>query len=36
VLDTLARDLVAQIVDRPSGGEYLGGWDPHWRGRYPG
>ncbi|MFB7115282.1 ADP-ribosylglycohydrolase family protein [Streptomyces sp. NPDC056291] len=36
VLDTLARDLVAQIVDRPSGGEYLGGWDPHWWGRYPG
>ncbi|MDN5385071.1 ADP-ribosylglycohydrolase family protein [Streptomyces sp. LB8] len=36
VLDTLARDLVAQIVDRPSGGEYLGGWDPHWWDRYPG
>ncbi|WP_258382693.1 ADP-ribosylglycohydrolase family protein [Streptomyces sp. NTH33] len=36
VLDTLARDLVAQIVDRPSGGEYLGGWDPHWWSRYPG
>ncbi|MFI6358226.1 ADP-ribosylglycohydrolase family protein [Streptomyces sp. NPDC050743] len=36
VLDTLARDLVAQIVDRPSGGGYGGGWDPHWLGRYPG
>ncbi|MFD7001575.1 ADP-ribosylglycohydrolase family protein [Streptomyces mirabilis] len=36
VLDTLARDLVAQIVDSPSGGAYGGGWDPHWWGRYPG
>ncbi|MFJ3248405.1 ADP-ribosylglycohydrolase family protein [Streptomyces sp. NPDC086782] len=36
VLDTLARDLVAQIVDSPSGDGYGGGWDPHWWGRYPG
>ncbi|MFE0546557.1 ADP-ribosylglycohydrolase family protein [Streptomyces sp. NPDC058891] len=36
VLDTLARDLVTQIIDSPSGGEYRGGWDPHWWGRYPG
>ncbi|WP_112466841.1 ADP-ribosylglycohydrolase family protein [Streptomyces triticisoli] len=36
VLDTLARDLVAQIVDSPSGGGYGGGWDPHWWDRYPG
>ncbi|MFF8592555.1 ADP-ribosylglycohydrolase family protein [Streptomyces sp. NPDC015220] len=36
VLDTLARDLVAQMVDRPSGTEYGSGWDEHWWGRYPG
>ncbi len=36
VLDTLARDLVAQFTDSPSGSEYVGGWDPHWWGRYPG
>ncbi|KUJ38408.1 ribosylglycohydrolase [Streptomyces sp. NRRL F-5122] len=36
VLDTLARDLVAQLTDRPSGTEYNSGWDPHWWGRYPG
>jgi hypothetical protein len=36
VLETLARDLVAQIVDSPSGGGYGGGWDPHWWGRYLG
>ncbi|MGW9496164.1 ADP-ribosylglycohydrolase family protein [Streptomyces prasinus] len=36
VLDTLARDLVTQIVDSPSGGGYGGGWDPHWWDRYPG
>ncbi|MEU0056805.1 ADP-ribosylglycohydrolase family protein [Streptomyces sp. NPDC006334] len=36
VLDTLARDLIAQLTDSPSGGEYTSGWDPHWRGRYPG
>ncbi|WP_234538360.1 ADP-ribosylglycohydrolase family protein [Streptomyces shenzhenensis] len=36
VLDTLARDLIAQITDSPSGSEYTAGWDPHWWGRYPG
>ncbi|MGW1534215.1 ADP-ribosylglycohydrolase family protein [Streptomyces aureus] len=36
VLDTLARDLVAQLTDAPSGGEYHGGWDPNWLERYPG
>ncbi|MER6270844.1 ADP-ribosylglycohydrolase family protein [Streptomyces sp900105755] len=36
VLDTLAHDLVAQITDSPSGGEYTAGWDPHWWDRYPG
>ncbi|MFE9538981.1 ADP-ribosylglycohydrolase family protein [Streptomyces sp. NPDC006691] len=36
VLDTLARDLVAQFTDSPSGGDYSGGWDPHWLDRYPG
>ncbi|MFJ4982361.1 ADP-ribosylglycohydrolase family protein [Streptomyces sp. NPDC088732] len=36
VLDTLARDLLAQLTDAPSGGEYTGGWDEHWLSRYPG
>ncbi|MEU5100086.1 ADP-ribosylglycohydrolase family protein [Streptomyces sp. NPDC020996] len=36
VLDTLARDLITEITDSPSGGEYASGWDEHWRGRYPG
>ncbi|MEU6551668.1 ADP-ribosylglycohydrolase family protein [Streptomyces sp. NPDC046915] len=36
VLDTLARDLVAQLTDSPSGSEYSAGWDPHWWDRYPG
>ncbi|WP_406351231.1 ADP-ribosylglycohydrolase family protein [Streptomyces sp. NBC_01635] len=36
VLDTLARDLVAQLADAPSGSEYVSGWDPHWWDRYPG
>jgi ADP-ribosylglycohydrolase len=36
VLDTLARDLVAQIAESPSGDGYSRGWDPHWWGRYPG
>ncbi|WP_369153440.1 ADP-ribosylglycohydrolase family protein [Streptomyces sp. R17] len=35
VLDTLARDLLLQIFESPSGGEYVAGWDPHWRSRYP-
>ncbi|WP_416977881.1 ADP-ribosylglycohydrolase family protein [Streptomyces sp. T028] len=36
VLDTLARDLVAELTDSPSGSEYTPGWDPHWWDRYPG
>ncbi|GAA2257294.1 hypothetical protein GCM10010415_18370 [Streptomyces atrovirens] len=36
VLDTLARDLLLQILDSPSGSEYVEGWDPHWWSRYPG
>ncbi|MEU6476102.1 ADP-ribosylglycohydrolase family protein [Streptomyces sp. NPDC047017] len=36
VLDVLARDLVAQLTDRPGGTEYTPGWDEHWRNRYPG
>ncbi|MEU2063289.1 hypothetical protein [Streptomyces sp. NPDC013455] len=35
-LDTLARDLTAQIDDSPSGSEYIKGWDPNWWDRYPG
>ncbi|MFH8805089.1 ADP-ribosylglycohydrolase family protein [Streptomyces sp. NPDC017936] len=36
VLDTLARDLLSEATDSPSGGEYVGGWDPNWWNRYPG
>ncbi|MFF9281338.1 ADP-ribosylglycohydrolase family protein [Streptomyces griseosporeus] len=36
VLDTLARDLVLELDDSPSGSEYIQGWDPHWWNRYPG
>ncbi|MEU6770188.1 hypothetical protein [Streptomyces sp. NPDC046759] len=36
VLDTLARDLVVQLTDSPSGGEYTAGWDQYWWDRYPG
>jgi ADP-ribosylglycohydrolase len=36
VLDTLARDLVLEFDDSPSGGEYVRGWDPDWWNRYPG
>jgi ADP-ribosylglycohydrolase/protein-tyrosine phosphatase len=36
VLDTLARDLVTEFTDSPSGNGYGGSWDPHWLGRYPG
>ncbi|MFD3621079.1 hypothetical protein ACFWWT_38835 [Streptomyces sp. NPDC058676] len=36
VLDTLARDLIAQLTDSPSGSEYTPGWDDHWWDRYPG
>ncbi|MFC4948364.1 ADP-ribosylglycohydrolase family protein [Pseudonocardia sp. GCM10023141] len=36
VLDTLARDLVTQLTDRPAGTEYSTGADPRWWTRYPG
>ncbi|MFD6903670.1 ADP-ribosylglycohydrolase family protein [Streptomyces sp. NPDC060077] len=36
VLDTLARDLLTQAIDSPSGSEYVEGWDPYWWSRYPG
>jgi hypothetical protein len=35
-VDTLARDLVAQIEDRPGGSEYQQPADRHWYPRYPG
>ncbi|MFG2169472.1 ADP-ribosylglycohydrolase family protein [Micromonospora chersina] len=34
--DTLARDLVTQVQDNPSGGEYVEATDPNWWNRYPG
>jgi ADP-ribosylglycohydrolase len=36
VLDTLARDLVLELDDTPSGDGFGGGWDPHWWERYRG
>ncbi len=36
VLDTLARDLVAQLTWAPGGSEYCAPQDPHWWTRYPG
>ncbi|MEU0850661.1 ADP-ribosylglycohydrolase family protein [Streptomyces flaveolus] len=36
VLDTLARDLLSEMNDSPSGSEYIPGWDPYWWVRYPG
>jgi ADP-ribosylglycohydrolase len=36
VLDTLARDLVTELEEHPSGGEYTPPKDPHWWSRYPG
>ncbi|WP_327725367.1 ADP-ribosylglycohydrolase family protein [Streptomyces europaeiscabiei] len=36
VLDALARDLVLEFDDSPSGSEYIQGWDPYWWQRYPG
>ncbi|MFD7767759.1 hypothetical protein [Streptomyces sp. NPDC059787] len=36
VLGTLACDLLIQILDSPSGSEYVEGWDPHWWSRRPG
>ncbi|WP_433385073.1 ADP-ribosylglycohydrolase family protein [Micromonospora sp. KLBMP9576] len=34
--DTLARDMVTELQDSPSGGEYYPPTDPCWRTRYPG
>ncbi|MDM4780844.1 ADP-ribosylglycohydrolase family protein [Micromonospora sp. b486] len=36
VADVLARDLLAEFVDRPSGTGYTDGSDPDWWDRYPG
>ncbi|MGN9811525.1 ADP-ribosylglycohydrolase family protein [Micromonospora sp. BQ11] len=36
VADTLARDLMTQFVDGPSGNGYAPPTDPHWWERYPG
>lgn len=36
VVDTLARDLVSQVLDHPGGSEYQEATDPHWWRRYPG
>ncbi|MEN3539176.1 ADP-ribosylglycohydrolase family protein [Microbispora sp. ZYX-F-249] len=36
VMDTLARDLVAEVTDSPSGSEYTPPEDPFWLDRYPG
>ncbi|MCX5380583.1 ADP-ribosylglycohydrolase family protein [Streptomyces sp. NBC_00091] len=36
VLDTLARDVLAEVTDSPGGSEYVAGRDPYWLGRYPG
>ncbi|WP_229401415.1 ADP-ribosylglycohydrolase family protein [Micromonospora okii] len=36
VADVLARDLLSQFVDGPSGSEYAPAADPHWWDRYPG
>jgi len=35
-VDTLARDLVAQVEERPGGSEYQQPADRHWWSRYPG
>ncbi|MGL4745122.1 MAG: ADP-ribosylglycohydrolase family protein [Dermatophilaceae bacterium] len=36
VLDVLARDAVAELVDSPGGSEYIQPRDKSWRYRYPG
>ncbi|MYR46058.1 hypothetical protein GTW67_29430 [Streptomyces sp. SID5910] len=36
VLDTLARDMLTEANESPSGSEYVRGWDPYWCDRYPG
>ncbi|WP_446215545.1 ADP-ribosylglycohydrolase family protein [Micromonospora sp. IBHARD004] len=35
VADTLARDLVTELVDVPAGTGYTPATDPHWSDRYP-
>jgi ADP-ribosylglycohydrolase len=35
-MEVLARDLVSQLEDGPSGHEYQRAADPHWWDRYPG
>lgn len=35
-IDALARDLLTEAVDSPSGGEHAAGWDPYWWDRCPG
>jgi ADP-ribosylglycohydrolase len=36
VADTLARDMISEFTDSPSGSEYSEAPDPHWWDRYPG
>lgn len=36
VADTLAGDLIRELVDSPSGSDYGNATDPHWVHRYPG
>ncbi|WP_327045977.1 ADP-ribosylglycohydrolase family protein [Microbispora sp. NBC_01189] len=36
LLDTLARDLVAEVTESPGGSEYAPPHDPFWLERYPG
>lgn len=36
VLDVLAHDLLAELTERPGGGERVAASDPHWSSRYPG
>lgn len=36
VMDTLARDMVAEMVEHPAGGGYGPAPDPYWWHRYPG
>ncbi|GIH11208.1 ADP-ribosylglycohydrolase [Rhizocola hellebori] len=36
VADTLARDMISEFADSPSGGEYTLASDSNWMSRYPG
>jgi hypothetical protein len=36
IADTLARDMILQITDKPSGDGYTTGSDPYWWNRYAG